>query len=137
MDIEYVLEILSGAWSILLMCFLVFLCVYMLGQWRTNKLTWRNIFALPLGMVVAFALAVQTGGSFSSRATVWYWRRFHDGEPLSALSVKSLAISAFVASLGILLMIRAFSRPRYGELPWILSAALTISYVALSLVFKI
>lgn len=137
MTIEYLLEILSGAWSILLLCFMVFLIVYLIGQWRENKLTWKDLWALPLGMAVAFAMLVQSAGSFSSRATVWFWRHFQGGQPLSDLNIQALAISAFVAAIGILMMIRVFSRPRYGELPWIVSAAITAIYVLMAVMVRI
>jgi hypothetical protein len=129
MTIEYILEVLSGSWSILSLCFLIFLVVYLVGQYRDNELTYRDLWGLPLGMVVAIALIVQNTGSFASRVTVWAWRHFHGGSSLTSLNLTAMAISAFVAGVGTLMLIRVFSKPRYGDLPWMLLAAITAVYI--------
>jgi hypothetical protein len=134
MTIEKTLEILNGAWSILSLCLLVFLLVYFIGQWRAERLTWKNILALPLGMMVAVSLFVQNSGGFASRATVWWWRHFQGGQPLSSLNIYILTASAAVANIGALMVIRVFSRPRFGDGPWLFSLGLTLCYVGWALI---
>lgn len=136
MTIEYVLEILSGCWSILSICFLVFLISYLVGQYRENKLTANDLWSLPLGMVVAVSLVVQNFGSLTSRLTIWIWRHFYTGTPLSMVELYALALSAFVAGIGTLMLIRVFSKPRYGDFPWIFSAAITAAYILGSIMMR-
>lgn len=134
MTVEKVLEILNGAWAILAFCLLAFLAVYFVGQWRAESLTWRKLLALPLGMMVALSLFIQNTGGFVSRATVWWWRHFQGGEPLSSLNIYALMVSATIANIGALMVIRVFSRPRFGDGPWLFSLGLALIYVLYALI---
>lgn len=130
MTVEKTLEILNGAWSILSLCLLIFLIVYFIGQWRAENLNWKSLVALPLGMMVALSLFIQNSGAFASRATVWWWRHFSPGAPLSTINIYALIAAAAVANIGALMVIRVFSRPRFGDGPWLASLAVTVVYVA-------
>lgn len=134
MTVTKTLEILNGAWSILSLCLLVFLAVYFIGQWRAERLNWKSWWSLPLGMAVAISMFIQNTGGFGSRATVWWWRHFQPNAPLSTLNIYSLILFAAIANIGALMVIRVFSRPRFGDGPWLASALLTTGYVIYALV---
>ncbi len=129
MTIHKTLEILNGAWSILSLCLLVFLVVYFIGQWRAENLNWKSWASLPLGMAVALSMFVQNAGGFGSRLTVWSWRHFRPGEALSTTDLYLLIIFAAIANVGALMVIRIFSRPRFGDGPWLASFLIAVIYI--------
>lgn len=130
MSVNTLLEVTNGVWTILTFCALVVLTIYLVDGWRRNELNWRDLVSLPLAMALALSMHIQNAGTFISRGTIWFWRATTHGKiPLNDTYQVMLIIGAAVAAAGILLSIRLLSRPRFGDMPWMLSAGLVVLYV--------
>jgi len=83
-------------------------------------------------------LYVEKTGSFMTRAAVWVWRLTTGGiEPFTETEKGFLFAGSFLSGVGILLLIRILSRPRFGEWPWIASGIVAYGYVLTSVLIKI
>lgn len=133
-NLNFVLEVSNGSWTILTLYFLVFLSIYLYLETVRRKVRLKDwIVGLPLGMVVAASLYVQNAGSLATRGVVWFWRHFDRGVvPLTDIEMIMLIVGSFIAAVGLLMMIRAFSRSQFGNWPWVSAAVFTAVYVVMT-----
>lgn len=135
--VNIVFEVVNGNLAILRLEFLVFLAIYLWKHTATNKLTWRDwFFALPLGVAVALSLFANDLGEFGRSFFIWMWRFSHPTTPFSDFSLGLISAFSGMAAIGLLLMIRIFSRPFYGNLPWIVCALVSGIYTVASLLIE-
>lgn len=122
------LEIVNGNLAILRFEFLIFLAVYL--YMAADEMKPRDWFvALPLGMAVAVSMFFNNAGELGRNVVVWTWRVSTGGVvPLTDFQLGMLTAFASVAALGLLLMIRIFSRPFFGNFPWVFCAITVIGY---------
>lgn len=134
-NLNFILEQLNGATSILTFCLLVFLTFY-LWDWLDYKST-TPLHAILIGLPPAIALAailyIDKIGTLMTRATAWVWRMTTGGTvPFGAIETGFLIGGGAVTTVSTLLMINLLTRPRFGPWPWRASALLVGGYVTLS-----
>jgi hypothetical protein len=132
---SFILEQVNGVASILTFCLLVFLTFY-LWDWLIYKHTsvWKALWVgLPPAIALAGVMYLEKMGTLMTRAVVWAWRMMSDGKiPFSGMEMFFLLLGALTTSAALLLMIRLLSRPRFGELPWVISLILAVGFVVIS-----
>lgn len=130
------LELLNGAGMVLEFCFLSLMALYLWRETRRRGLgisEWAH-GGLPPSMNFAIAVMVCDGGVWVRAVVIWAWRRIFGGGDFSNWQAAALAFGALLIVLGSLCKIRAVSKPDYGNMPWLLSAAATLAFVVVTMV---
>lgn len=139
-DLNFVLETVNGVVAILTFFLLIFLTMYLFSELRRRHLAWRALMmSLPIGMSLALALYVEKVGALLTRVVVWVWRRLGAGGaggPMSHVQLQAMLLGAVLMAIGLLMLIRVLSKPRFGNWPWIVSGCITVGYVAVSVMFR-
>jgi hypothetical protein len=132
--LNIILEQVNGSVSILTFFFLCWCTHYLWDYLAYRKFSMRSVFVgLPPAIALAMVLYLENTGTLLTRTTVWFWRFTSSGEqPFTDTQMGFLLAGAFLTAVGLLLMIRLLSRPRFGEWPWVASAAVCWAYVLLS-----
>lgn len=125
--LNFHLETINGAIGILTLAVIVVLTIYLVTEKERRGLPWHVAMYATL---LAGALYIEKVGAFSNRFVVWLWR-FQTGglTPMSDFQIEILIWAAVVTAAGLLMLIAVLSRPRHGNLPWILSALTAGAYV--------
>lgn len=130
--LSFILELLNGTSSILVFFLLVWLSFHLYDRHSEDGI---GIVASVLGMAGGVSLAlylyVEQAGLFLTRAVVFNWRINGAMYPFTFSQNIIFGLGAFMVSSGILLMIRLLSRPRFGEWPWVMTAAVTSLFVVI------
>ena len=131
-QVNDLLEITNGIWTILNAFFTAFLINYLISEHRENNLSTFNWFTgLPLGMQVAVSLLIATIGTMILRCSVWVWRFQTEGiGPLSTPLTIAVLFGTLTGAIGMLCQLRVFSKPYYGHWPWIAAAIASLVFVA-------
>jgi len=135
--LNLILELTNGVVAINTFFLLCYLMMYFTMQWRRP----REIAPVHLivdpdvrrhAMVLATALFVDMTGAFITRAIVWYWRRIGvggGGGAMNQIQVFGMLIGAIGIAVGVLMIIHALARPRYGNMAWLSVALVDIIYL--------
>jgi hypothetical protein len=137
-NLNFTLKVINGAITLLTISLLIFMTFYIVNAFKRRRLSWRNLwFGLPISVSLAFIIYIDKLGALITRLVVWTWRnKGGDSSPFNTPETWWLFIGALVTGLGMLLMIRLLSRPRFGDWPWLASAAITTLYVVCSYLFE-
>lgn len=133
-NLNFILEQANGSTSILSFSLLVFLTFY-LWDWLhyKNMNVWTALFVgLPPAIALALVLYLEKIGTLMTRAVVWAWRMAGAAKPFTEIETDFLLGGALLTALGLLLMIRLLTMPRFGNWPWLASAGLTIAYLTVN-----
>lgn len=134
-NLNFILEQVNGAASILTFSLLIVLTLYLL-EWvdYKHKTTWQSILVgVPPAIALAFVLYVEKTGTLLTRMVVWTWRTFGHGDaPFTDTQTGFLVFGAVLTSVGLLLMIRLLTHYRSGNWPWVASASLVTAYLLVS-----
>lgn len=129
-DVNFFLETLNGATSILLAVAIIFLSFYLLDQRRLQSLKWWEMIVTPSpGIALALPMVVIKLGLLLTRGSLWIWRQFSDGGAMPMWQRDLALTGAVLTSIGLLWLLRVMSRARFGDWPWIISAMLVMIYV--------
>lgn len=128
--LKITLELLNGSAVILGTFLLVWLSFYIIDRYREEQMTmWSILCGVSGSISLAIYLYIEQTGIILTRAVIWNWRVAGARYPLSHIQDLFFAFGGFLISLGILLIIRLLSRPRFGEWPWVVAAITTFSYI--------
>lgn len=128
MTLNSFLSIVNGAWAIMLTFFIVFLLHYL---WTAiPRVQWRDWFGgHPGAAQVAVAILIADIGNWIVRGSVWIWRETGAVDPLPEWLIASIAFGACIGTWGMLCKLRVFSLERFGQLPWMVCAGITVLFV--------
>lgn len=130
--LNFILEQINGAASLLTFSLLLFLSFY-LWDWLAYKhrTPWSAMLVgLPPAIALAAILYMEKIGTLMTRVVVWSWRTFREGNiPFNDVETGFLIGGAAITSMGLLLMIRLLTLPRFGNRAWVASAAITAAYL--------
>ncbi len=117
------LELGNGALAVLSICFMVFVLVYLIRQSRLEHVRASMWFCrLPEGMRVAISLFTISLATFITRVDVWVWRTYYGGkDPFSRVQIGFFMLGVSLACVGYIWAIREYSKPLYGDWPWLAS----------------
>ncbi len=127
--LNFTLEVINGAVSILIFFLLVWIAFHLFDRRRFFKSWWALALGIPGGLSLAFYLGVEQSGTLLTRVVVWVWRMTGGSVPFSSVQNGLLILGAVSTGLGILLIIRLLSRPRFGDWPWLTAFFVSIGYV--------
>lgn len=114
------LLVLNSNFAIVTLFLLFSAFIYVVWQAHEHRMTWSDwAFNVPLGITVAFALSVEGFGNLIIRVTAWAWRLAGGYEPFGSQQLVAIGTGSVIGLCGLLLVIRAISRPRYGEKVWL------------------
>ncbi len=126
-------EALNAAAFSVTLCVLFFMTVYLWRQAQTSEVGgWRNIWrGMTSAMALVAAASVFVFGESARSGLVWFWRRFFGDLPFGPMQQGGLIVAIAIIVAGGLLMIRAATRPIFGNWPWIGSAVFVVCFTAL------
>jgi hypothetical protein len=135
-NLNFILEQANGSTSILTFALLVFLTFYLWDWLRYKKMNlWTALFVgLPPAIALAVILYLEKIGTLMTRSVVWVWRMGGGKTPFTETETIFLLGGAVLTALGLLLMIRLLTSPRFGAWPWLASAGAAIAYLAVNTV---
>lgn len=130
--LNFTLEVINGSISILTYFVLLFLGYYLITELGLKRFTWKNLFIISTAIGLAFSLFIEQLGSFLTRMIIWFWRMAGANVPFTPTQNGMLVLGAAITMVGLIMMIRVLSRPRFGEWPWVIATAIVVSYDALA-----
>jgi len=114
------LLVLNSNFAIITGFMLITIVLYLVWQARENHLSWKDwAVSLPLGMTVALAMYVENFGQLIVRVTTWIWRWSGATAPFDYVQQRSIGLGSVIGLIGLLMLIRAISKPRFGERIWL------------------
>jgi hypothetical protein len=128
--LKFALEVVNGS-TVILGCFLIAWLVFHLYDMiihRGEVSIKSMMFGVAGGASLAGYLLIEQVGIVLNRLMIWIWRMMGASEPFTDFQDIIFALGAFLIGVGILLMIRLLSRPRFGETPWVVAATFTLLY---------
>lgn len=131
-DPNRVFEVLNGVQVLLIFFFIIFLMSYLIAAANRDELTfytWAK--SVPLKYQVAISLLVAHIGYGAIRLAAWLWR-FNGAGEFTMFETHLLTGGILLSTVGVLCMIRVFTKPFYGNWPWLLAAVSSILYLALA-----
>jgi hypothetical protein len=130
--LKFALEVVNGA-TVILGCFLIawlsfhlYDMIHARGEVRIKSV----LLGVAGGVSLAGYLLIEQVGIVLNRLMIWLWRMSGAAIPFTDAQDTTFGLGAFLIGVGILLMIRLLSRPRFGEWPWIIAGIVTASYIA-------
>jgi hypothetical protein len=141
-DLPFTLEVANGASAIVMLYFVVYLAIHIVRTHEIRNLTFRKWFHdRPLGIEVAMALMITTVGWSARSIMIWYWRLTGTDHgnfitPSPDAGSWLLLGATLIIILGYLCKIRVFSRPVYGNGPWIMALASVLAYLAFAIITR-
>jgi hypothetical protein len=128
------LLVLNSNFAIVIIFLLISTLAYIVWQAREHEMTRRDwLVQIPLGVAVALAFYIENFGQLGVRVTVWLWRLAGAKEALDYAQQVTIGVFSGIGLIGLLLLIRATSKPRFGEKMW-LSA---LAFVAINTVVTV
>lgn len=127
--LNFTLEVINGSVSILTFFLLFFLSVYLASNIQREGFTWKSFFWMSTAVSLVTALFIEKTGTLASRTVVWIWRTQGGTLPFTKIEDFFLVIGALLTAIGLIMMIRVLSRPRFGNWPWMVSTIVALDYV--------
>lgn len=130
LNVNNVLAMVNGAMIIVVASLIVCLVAYVRLLCSTFKITTRELIRgpIPLGIKLALPMITIKMGAMMALLMAWSWRLFGDG-PMPDIMIVVLMTGVSILIDGGLWLIRVLTHYRYGEWPWLTTAALVIVYV--------
>jgi hypothetical protein len=125
--LNFILEQANGSTSVLTFALLVFLTFYLCDWLHYKKMNFLAAFfvGLPPAIALASILYLEKVGTLMTRLVALVWRMTGGGKtPFTLVQTYFLLAGAIVTAIGLLLMIRLLTMPRFGNWPWLVSAGL-------------
>jgi len=127
--LNFTLEVINGSVSILTFFLLFFLSVYLTSTIRREGFTWKSFFWVSTAASLVVALFIEKTGTLATRTVTWIWRARGGNLPFTEAQDFFLVLGAFFTAIGLIMMIRVLSRPRFGNWPWMVSTIVALDYV--------
>lgn len=136
-NVNSLLELTNGAWSVLGAFLLFALIRYLLIEHKTRHLSQRDWLAgLPISMQLAVGILVVIAGLTLNSFVLSIWRATTGGGPLQVPYATMVGIGRGVVCLGMLCLIRVITRPHYGNRIWMASTAAVFIYITAMLTYR-
>jgi hypothetical protein len=127
--LNFTLEVINGSISILTFFLLFFLSVYLASHIRREGFTWKSFFWMSTAASLVVTLFIEKTGTLATRTVTWIWRSRGGNLPFTSIENFFLVIGAVLTVIGLIMMIRVLSRPRFGNWPWMVSTIVALGYV--------
>jgi hypothetical protein len=128
-QLNFTLEIINGSISILTFFLLFFLSVYLVSHIRREGFTWKTFLWMSTAASLVVALFIEKTGTLATRTVTWAWRSRGGNLPFTSIEDFFLIVGAILTVIGLIMMIRVLSRPRFGNWPWMVSTIVALDYV--------
>lgn len=128
MNTEIFLEVTSGSGVVPLFILTLILINYIIRESYRRIQAGYDVDWISPPPHIDFALAVLTlvVGVLINATVVWAWRRFFGGIDFNMLQKVLLGIGRTLTLFGSICIVRALTKPDYGDKPWIIAWAATI-----------
>lgn len=135
--LNFTLEVINGSISVLTYFVLIFLGYYLVSGFGRHQFTWKNLFIISTAIGLAFSLFIEKMGTFLTRTIIWLWRVAGAQVPFTVAQNVVLIVGALLTMMGLLMMIRVLSRPRFGNWPWATAAIIVATYDVVSVIIHL
>lgn len=135
---NFILELSNGCNSIITAFLLLFLTSYLFTGISRKGLRWRLLFMVPTALALGIAMYVEKVGTLVTRSGIWVWRLTTQGElPFTSVQTAFLILGSLITTVGLLMLLRILSRPRYGDWPWSIALSTVLIYVVGTIIARV
>ena len=131
---EFFLEITSGSGIVPELTMMILLMTYLSKEARDRNLHFLDWPSLPPQMDLVIALLIFDSGILINSCMVWVWRRFLNAASFNITQSIFLGLGRTLILFGSICVVRALTKPDYGDRPWIITWFITIM-AAILLIF--
>lgn len=131
--LEFTLEVMNGSTVILGLFLMMWLFFHLYDMvYVRQEAGWSSVFfGIAGGISLASYILFEQIGETLTRFLIWLWRVHGAKLPFNQVEDIAFSFGGFFVAVGVLLMIRLLSRPRFGEGPWLAAGISTIAYVVI------